>query len=259
MKTEYNREVKINVLECVPVIQGEGRSTGVPMILIRIAGCNLNCMFSESICDASETSWLHNNTTAKKWSLNEITEVLKSNPHIHRVMITGGQPTLNKSLFQSVLQVCREQYKLVEIEDNGTTYIEGLNGDDINLVSMSPKLRNSIPVPGVFVEILGRETTEADAKFHLKNYRNVESMKKWVKNFDYQLKFVISNDGQIEEALALVKELDANIENVYFMPEGMTKQQLEGRRKWLYETCLRLGVNYTDRLHILVYNDKKGV
>jgi 7-carboxy-7-deazaguanine synthase len=259
MQTEYNREIKINVLECVPVIQGEGRSTGSPMVLIRLAGCNLNCIFSESICDASETSWLFNSTTAKKWSLDEIDEVLKANPHIHKVMITGGNPTLNKSLFLSVLQVCRENYKLVEIEDNGTTFIAGLTSDDINLVSMSPKLANSIPVPGLFVKELGRETNESDRKFHLKNYRNVESMSKWVKDFDYQIKFVISNEGQIEEALDLVKAIGANIENVYFMPEGMTKLQLEGRRRWLYETCLKLGVNYTDRLHILVYDDKKGV
>ena len=250
---------KINVLECVPVIQGEGRSTGVPMILIRIAGCNLNCMFSESICDASETSWLHNNATAKKWSLDEIRAVLKMNTQIHKVMITGGQPTLNKSLFLSVLDVCRQEGKEVEIEDNGTTFIEGINPEDIALVSMSPKLSNSIPVPGVFVEILGREVTDADRYFHLRNFQNIESMKKWVLNFDYQIKFVISNEEQIEEALKLVSNIGADIKKVYFMPEGMTKEQLEGRRKWLYETCLRVGVNYTDRLHILVYNDKKGV
>jgi len=249
---------KINVLECVPVIQGEGQSTGVPMVLIRLSGCNLNCMFKESICDSSETSWNHNNTTAKKWSLSEIRGVLRENKHIKHVMLTGGQPTLNRALFESVLRVCREEGKLVEIEDNGTTYLSDLD-DSINLVSLSPKLQNSFPTAGVFVKELGRKVEQKDRDYHLKNYRNIESLRNWRKNYNYQLKFVISDEGQIQEALDLVEEMGATLDRVYFMPEGITREQLENKRKWLYERCLSLGVRYSDRLHILVYDDLKGV
>ena len=43
------------------------------------------------------------------------------------------------------------------------------------------------------------------------------------------------------------------------MPEGATRGQLDSRRKWLYEKCVELGIKYTDRLHIIVYDNLKGV
>lgn len=254
----YKEEEKLNILECVKVIQGEGRSTGVPMILIRVSGCNLNCAWKGSICDASETSWLHNNKTAKKWSLGEIREVLKNNSLIKTVMLTGGEPTLNQKLFKSIVRVCREEDKKVEVESNGTIFIEDLD-DEINLMSISPKLENSIPQVGIFVKELGREIEQKEVDLHLRNNNCIESIKKWMKYTDYQLKFVISEERDLEEVLSFVEEVKAPLDKVYFMPEGMTRVQLESKRKWLYEKCLELGVNYTDRLHILVYDDKKGV
>ncbi len=254
---DENKE--LNVLECVPVIQGEGGSIGTPMILIRTNGCNILCQFGlDSICDAWETSWNSGDKKEKKWSLSEIREVIKKNPQIRTVMLTGGEPLLSSVLFKSILRVCREEGLQVEVETNGSIYLEDLD-DEINLVSISPKLKDSTPIPGTFIKELGREIQEKDRLLHLKNYRNVESLKKWIKNYDYQLKFVISDEEQIEESLDLVKEIGASLKNVYFMPEGLTREQLESRRKWLYERCLSLGVKYTDRLHILVYDNLKGV
>lgn len=254
-----NQDEKINVLECVPVIQGEGRSTGVPMILIRLSGCNLNCQFKGSICDASETSWDHNNKTAKKWSISEMRDVLRNNSHINRVMITGGQPTLYKALFFQVVDLCLEENKLIEVEDNGTTYIEDLNPRVINLMSISPKLKNSIPEIGTYAKEIDRYVTATDRKKHILNYRNIESLKNWISRFHYQLKFVVSDEDELQEIEDLIKEIGADKSKVFLMPEGATREQLESRRKWVYETCLRLGYNYTDRLHILVYDNLKGV
>ena len=46
---------------------------------------------------------------------------------------------------------------------------------------------------------------------------------------------------------------------VYLMPEGLERQQLNERRKWLTELCVREGYNFTDRLHIITYGDERGV
>ena len=46
---------------------------------------------------------------------------------------------------------------------------------------------------------------------------------------------------------------------VYLMPEGLERNQLNERRKWLTELCTREGYNFTDRLHIIVYGDERGV
>lgn len=254
-----DRYKKLNILECVPVIQGEGRSTGFPMILIRLAGCNLNCMFTGSICDSEETSWNHDVKKSKKISLIDIETVFLTNTHIKHVMITGGQPTLNRKLFKAVVEVCKKFGKIIEIEDNGTTFHEDYLDLDIDLISMSPKLNNSIPIPGVWVNEIQRETTKFDEAKHRRSYRNVESMKSWIQNFDYQLKFVISDEEEIKEAIDLALEIGADEDKIYFMPEGVTREELGSRRKWLYERCLEIGVKYTDRLHILVYDNLKGV
>lgn len=253
-----NREEKINVTECIPVIQGEGKYTGHPSFLIRTSGCNLNCQFKGSLCDASKESWNHNNNTNKLFSLNDIDRVIKSYPYIKKVFITGGNPTLNKKMFHSIVSICVSNKLEIHIEDNGTQFSESFRGL-INFVSLSPKLKNSIPIPGSYVKEIGREVTEADKNFHVKNYRNIESLKRWIKWFDYQLKFVVSDENELQEIEELIDEIGADRSKVYLMPEGATKEQLESRRKWVYETCLKLGYNYTDRLHILVYNDRKGV
>lgn len=249
---------KINVTECIPVIQGEGKYTGHPSFLIRTSGCNLNCQFSGSLCDASKESWNHNNTNNKLFSLNDISEVFKKYPHIKKVFITGGNPTLNEKMFLSITDVCKNHGLEIHIEDNGTQFQTSFLGN-IDFVSLSPKLKNSIPVPGSFAEEIGRYVTEKDREFHVRNYKNVRSLKNWITYFDYQLKFVISDHNELQEIEELIEEIGADRSRVYLMPEGATRVQLESRRKWVYETCLELGYNYTDRLHILVYDNKKGV
>lgn len=254
----YSKE-KINVTECIPVIQGEGKFTGYPSFLIRTSGCSLNCQFKGSICDASKESWNHNNNTNKLFSLNDIDLVIKQYPKIKRVFITGGNPTDNAKMFLSIVEVCRDNNLVIDIEDNGTMYSDKFTKDKIDFVSLSPKLKNSIPIPGSYAKEIKRYVTESDRKIHLKNYRKIESLKSWIENFDYQLKFVVSDEEELEEIENLIDEIGADRSKVYLMPEGATREQLEGRRKWVYETCLKLGYNYTDRLHILVYNDIKGV
>ncbi len=256
-----DKDEKLNVLECIPVIQGEGQSTGVPMILIRLGRCNLNCMFTGSICDAEESSWNHlvNDKKNKKFSLNDIQKVINQNPHIEHVMITGGQPTLHIDTFKAVAELCKENFMAVEIEDNGTTFPKDFDFSLIDLISMSPKLSNSIPELDVYVSLLNRKITQHDVDRHKSRYRNIESMKNWLEVCDYQVKFVISDEDQIKEALALAAQIGARRDNIYFMPEGATREQLDSRRKWLYEKCLELGIKYTDRLHIIVYDNKKGV
>jgi 7-carboxy-7-deazaguanine synthase len=254
----YSTE-KINVTECIPVIQGEGKYTGHPSFLIRTSGCNLNCQFKGSLCDASKESWNHNNTTNKLFSLNDIDQVIKTYPHIRKVFITGGNPTTNKKMFLSIVDVCTHNGLEVHIEDNGTQFSKDYLLQRIRFVSLSPKLQNSIPVPGSYAKEIDRIVTPQDKKIHVKNYRNIASLKNWIYWFDYQLKFVVSDQEELEEIELLIDEIGADRKKVYLMPEGATREQLESRRKWVYETCLRLGYNYTDRLHILVYNDKKGV
>ncbi len=65
-----------------------------------------------------------------------------------------------------------------------------------------------------------------------------------------------SLEKQVKE---LQKILDIPNNMVWLMPEGLVSEQLNERRVWLMEICEREGYNYTDRLHIIAYGDKRGV
>ena len=78
-------------------------------------------------------------------------------------------------------------------------------------------------------------------------------------HFDYQVKPVISNKNELEEFRALQKILSVPNDKVYLMPEGLNREQLRRRRQWLSEVAVEMGYNFTDRLHIITYGDKRGV
>lgn len=44
---------------------------------------------------------------------------------------------------------------------------------------------------------------------------------------------------------------------VYLMPEGDTEEKLAEKRKWLAQRCIDLGYFYSDRLHIIIFGDKR--
>ena len=106
-----------------------------------------------------------------------------------------------------------------------------------------------------------REVTEGDKKKHEKWRKNYKAMKELIDNHpDYQLKPVISNEKDLYE-VKYIQNFLGGIPNdkVWLMPEGLTEEQLSTRRVWLMELCTKQGYNYTERLHIIAYGDKRGV
>jgi len=234
--------------------QGEGRDFGVPAILIRMSGCNMNCQFKDSVCDSAYTSW---RPESGRYSLKDIDNFAKANPQIKYAFITGGNPSFKPSLLQMIIRTLKANNLYVAIEDNGTLYFPFR---DIDFVTLSPKLSNSVPVPGQIVNdptMKDYVVTQQDKDKHEKYRTRYESMKRWIENYDYQLKFVISEKEQLEEVEALVELIGADKSKVYLMPEGINREQLNSRRQWLVELCIETGYRFTDRLHIVTYDNKR--
>ena len=144
----------------------------------------------------------------------------------------------------------------ITIETEGSEAV----GTCADLISLSPKLSNSTPRPGTWMPYLNRTVTEQDKEKHEKWRCNYEAMRLLLDlHPDYQLKPVISEEKDLEEVKELQKELGVPNKKVYLMPEGINKEQVESRRKWLSELCQKEGYNFTDRLHILIYGDQRGV
>jgi 7-carboxy-7-deazaguanine synthase len=239
--------------EMYTCLQGEGKLLGIPHILIRVSGCRLRCQFADSFCDTPYSSW---KPEKGRFTYQDVHEFFEKHPHIHHTMITGGGPTLHAKMLQKLCEIAKKHYQHITIETEGSEFVSTM-GD---LISLSPKLSNSTPRPGTTMPFTGKIVTEGDMKKHEKWRTNYEAMKQLIEHHpDYQLKPVISSEEDLEEVKELQKILNVPNDMVYLMPEGLERHQLNERRKWLTELCVREGYNFTDRLHIITYGDERGV
>lgn len=244
------------IQELYTCLQGEGKLTGVPHILIRTTGCVLRCQFSETdFCDSWYTSW-----HPKKGiiSLEVIEQFFKDNRHIKHTMITGGSPTMHPELLQELCLLAKSYGHYVTIETEGSRFVPTC----ADLISLSPKFKNSKPRVGT-VTPLGVIVTGRDITKHEKHRRKPEAMKRLIEyHKDFQIKPVISTlyeTRELGELEDLLEYLEVGREKVYLMPAGGTRDELDKRRIELIEYCIDKGYNYTDRLHIIAYNNKIGV
>ncbi|AWR97563.1 radical SAM protein [Acidianus sulfidivorans JP7] len=118
------------VIEIFTSIQGEGNVIGIPSNFIRLATCNLRCIW----CD-TKYSW-------EKGELMSIPDILsKINNKIKVTTITGGEP-----LLQNLTPLVKELKNLgntIIIETNGTIKPSEELRKIVDIFSVSPKLSNS--------------------------------------------------------------------------------------------------------------------
>ena len=252
MMTE-NSKVILPINEIYTCLQGEGKLTGVPHILIRVSGCRLRCQFANSFCDTPYSSW---GPEKGKYGYEDVHDFYMKHKHIKHTMITGGGPTLHRDMLVELCKIGKFHNQYITIETEGSESV----GTQADLISLSPKLSNSTPRPGTWMPYLNREVTEKDKEKHEKWRKNYEAMMNLIDlHPDYQVKPVISNKEDLKEVKELQKILDIPNDKVYLMPEGLEPKQLKERRRWLMDLCVREGYNFTDRLHIIAYGDIRGV
>ena len=248
---DYNKTQPLG--EAYTCLQGEGKYIGIPHILLRVTGCRLRCQFANSFCDTPYASW---KPEKGKYTLNDVVKFYEDNSQIKHTMITGGGPTIHSKLLQELCYIGKMHGHTITIETEGSEFVPTA-GD---LISLSPKLSNSTPRPGTWMPFAEREVTEGDRKKHEKWRCNYDAMKDLItKHSDYQLKPVISNEQDLNEVEDLQNILGIPNDKVWLMPEGLVAEELNKRRRWLMELCQNYGYNFSDRLHIIAYGDKRGV
>ena len=100
----------IDLVEIFCSIQGESTQAGLPMIFIRLAGCNLRC----SYCDTTYSY-------KKKISLSsaDIVSDIKRYEPFKLVEITGGEPLLQEEVYELFSLLDELGYKIF-LETNGS-------------------------------------------------------------------------------------------------------------------------------------------
>jgi organic radical activating enzyme len=270
-------------------VQGEGISSGVPSYFVRLGICNLTCGMSRKFanqlakeqtledgeifvgdlhaegkatwtCD-STSQWLWRGEDKEfqylidQWKEQGIYEDIR-NGTIH-IIWTGGEPTIKGhqeaivNFYKYWDSIEREQNKsnpifhpmifsYAEIETNGTVYIEDPLFRIIKQVNCSPKLSNS-------------GMTE-------KQRINPDAIKRIMEHSNYQFKFVISNEEDVQELLRdFVVPFSIPLKNVVCMPGLDDQDDFHERTNFVLEMAKKYKFRGLTRLHISAWNKTLNV
>ena len=228
----------MKIAELFHSIQGEGKLAGVPSVFVRASGCNLRCTW----CDTPYTSW---NPEGENVTVDDIVRRVREFNCRH-VVITGGEPLI----MPEIVELChalksREHHVTVE---TAATVFQPLK---LDLASLSPKLSNSTPLDregGRFVEL------------HERQRLNIPVIQQFIDTSpDFQLKFVISSERDLEEIELILRQLhDWRASDVLLMPEGIDVATLDSRAGWIAQICKRTGYRFCPRLHVALYGNTRG-
>ena len=125
----------IKISEIFKGIEGEGILAGTPTAFIRFASCNLKC----SWCDTAYAS--RKGVKHRLMSPEEVAVAVKRIP-LARVSVTGGEPVHQARGLLELLEILREEWRVLHLETNATEYLPRLSSL-CHQVSLSPKLPSS--------------------------------------------------------------------------------------------------------------------
>ncbi|MBS1717427.1 MAG: 7-carboxy-7-deazaguanine synthase QueE [Armatimonadetes bacterium] len=227
--------MKGRIAETFLSLQGEGIWAGTPSFFIRFSGCNLRCRW----CDTPYASW------KPEGPIREIEEVAAEaiKAGSKHIVITGGEPMLFDAI-EPLATSLRAAGKVITIETAGTVFRQV----ECDLMSISPKLSNSDP----------ELSEDALTAKHRETRKNVEPLRRLIGAYDYQLKFVVAEAGDLPEILELQRALKAPSERILLMPEGTESEKLADTAKKLTPICIEHGFRLSPRLHIDLFGNTRG-
>lgn len=227
---------------------------GAPAVFVRLSLCNLHCVWcdTEHTWNFEGTPWKHEKDAVPGYAKHRKEEVIiEMSPEgiaeivrgfgCHRVVLTGGEPLLQEAGLVALMAVLRgdgEEW-FFEIETNGTILPGADFFGEIGQMNVSPKLANS----GMVEEIRLKPTVLAGL---------AATGKAW-------FKFVVRDEVDIAEIRVLLERTCIPGNRVILMPEGRTVEALDKTAVWLAERCRDLGFRFSDRLHVRLWGDRRGV
>jgi len=218
-----------------PTIQGEGKSLEMPCSFLRLAFCNLHCVW----CDTKH-SWNWSKFDKSK-EVHEMTDeqIITELEYIRvkAVVISGGEPLLQQRQLISLCTKLKELNYWIEIETNATIYPNEKLISLVNRINCSPKLWNSLDKRNIRI----REKT----------------LSKLVKCKKVNFKFVIDSNKDISELLELHEKF--HFPEVYVMPQCRNKEEFRSKREWVNNICNAFDFNFSPRLHITRLGGVRGV
>lgn len=227
----------MRIAEIYRSVQGEGLLTGVPSVFVRTSGCNLRCWF----CDTPYTSW---QPEGGDMSIDEVVAQVEE-WDCPNVVVTGGEPML----WAELIPLCQRLHAIgrhITIETAGTLDLPV----SCNLMSISPKFASSAP---------SAERNAHWSRRHERERFRPEVIRRFVRDYAYQLKFVVDGPADLEELNKYLAQFpEITNDRVLLMPQGTEQMELERRALWLRPFCETHGFVFCPRKHIEWYGPVRG-
>ena len=163
-------ENKYKVNEIFLSIDGEGYRTGLPVVFVRLYGCNLNCSYCDTRYSCEQQEY-------KEMSLYDIlVEVL--NYGVPRVTLTGGEPLIHPGVKDLITSLVANDIE-VNIETNGAVDLDEFIEFKYNskvVFTMDYKCKSSGMEDKMILSNLVFLQPKDVIKFVVSNYNEMEEM-----------------------------------------------------------------------------------
>lgn len=242
-------------------IQGEGRYVGVPSLFFRFGGCNMRCPgfgCAETAPDGvrvtgCDTVYAVDKTHfGSQWQRIDHAEVLigimqdYALPGGVDIVLTGGEPLIyaDDPVLVAFLEYAIGNGHRVTFETNGTRGIDFVKYPIYRscVYALSVKLSNS----GEPFEKRVRPEVFTDIAEHAK-----ESFFKFTVDAAHLGSIF---ETEIDHIAAFIPG-----EQIYCMPLGGSRREVEANTEAVIDICKHKGYTYSDRLHIRIWDANKGV
>lgn len=239
--------MKINEIFGI-TIQGEGKTAGKPVMFLRLSGCNLHCVWCDTpyTWNWEGTSFSHPSKFKKEDERFEktdeeiISELKKlGGDFVKALVISGGEPLIQQKQLITLVTKLKEENWWVEVETNGTIKPSDELMEQVDQFNCSPKLSNS----------------DNDFKSRVRKI----AMEALTQSPKVYFKFVIANETDEKEVEDYINTFNLNIENIFLMPLGMTKEELNCSREATQRLAKKMGIEYSERLHITLLGGGRGL
>jgi organic radical activating enzyme len=225
-----------------PTIQGEGPSTGRRCGFLRLGGCNLSCHW----CDTPYT-WDWKGISDAGIPYDPRVELTRQETDkvaaqllalgVDLIVVTGGEPLSQQGRLLPLLEILAGADVRVEIETNGTITPSDRLVASGTRFNVSPKLSHA-----------GDPQHRRIRPEALRRLNGTEGV---------AFKFVCRSTDDLDEVAQLEKELALN--PIWIMPEGRSAEEISHGLAVLADEVVNRGWSLSTRLHVLAWNDKRGV
>ena len=242
-------------------IQGEGAFVGTPSLFFRFGGCNMKCegfgcveeaedgikvLGCDTVYAVNKEHFSHNWIPIE--TVEPLIAIVESYdlPDGVDIVLTGGEPLIyaNDTLFIAFLEKLHSMGHRITFETNGSLAVDFERHPIYKecIFALSVKLSNSHERESKRIkpDIIYSIATHSKMSF-----------------FKFSIDAESINLGLEEEIRDITQH--APFIKVYCMPLGGDKVQIEKNTEPLIEFCKAKGYNFSDRLHIRIWDANKGV